>query len=196
VYFNLILVGALVPLLPTLTSLIHQSMFTPLKISVHYTRATATLPSIACIPGLTFSPGRPRIARTIDHAVQRALSIGVQHNTSDVARKGSKSEKVGRSYSGGSTRRERERDIATYGMKEGKKRSRMHGDVEMGEGMYTSRSGGGGGGGGEKEDIQDITGVVVAVCGPVELGKDVVDAVGSIDRERRNRVGGIEIHEE
>jgi len=48
----------------------------------------------------------------------------------------------------------------------------------------------------EKEDIQDITGVVVGVCGPVELARDVIDAVGSVDGDRRNRVGGIEVHEE
>jgi len=48
----------------------------------------------------------------------------------------------------------------------------------------------------EKEDIEDITGVVVGVCGPVELAKDVIDAVGDVDGDRRSRVGGIEVHEE
>jgi len=48
----------------------------------------------------------------------------------------------------------------------------------------------------EKEDIQVITGVVVGVCGPVELARDVIDAVGGVDGDRRSRVGGIEVHEE
>ena len=48
----------------------------------------------------------------------------------------------------------------------------------------------------EKEDIQDITGVVVGVCGPRELAKDVIDAAGGVDGDRRSRVGGIEVHEE
>ncbi|XP_006457473.1 hypothetical protein AGABI2DRAFT_123337 [Agaricus bisporus var. bisporus H97] len=183
--------GALVPLLPTLTSLIQQSIFTPLRISVHYTRATMTVPSFSHIPRFTFSPGRPRLPRIVDHAVQRALSVGVQYDNPQVHKSNSKSEKaghVGRSKSGSGSRRER--DIATYGMTEGKKGTgtgnRVHGgdDVEMGGGIR------------EKEDIQDITGVIVGVCGPVELGKDVMSAVASIDKERRNRVGGIEVHEE
>jgi hypothetical protein len=60
-------------------------------------------------------------------------------------------------------------------------------DVEMEEILSRRR---------EKEDIQEITGVFVGVCGPVELARDVVSAVGNMDGERRNRVGGIEIHEE
>ena len=48
----------------------------------------------------------------------------------------------------------------------------------------------------EKEDILDITGIVVGIYRPVELVGDVIDAVGGVDGDRRHRVGGIEVHEE
>lgn len=43
---------------------------------------------------------------------------------------------------------------------------------------------------------QESTGVAVGVCGPVGLGRDVARAVAKVDAVRRDRVGGIEIHEE
>ncbi|KXN80959.1 Ferric/cupric reductase transmembrane component 2 [Leucoagaricus sp. SymC.cos] len=127
--------SALTPLIPTFATLINQSIFTPLRISVHYTRASHTIPSVPSIPGLTFNPGRPRISKIVDYAVSKALSVGAHFDTPEI------------------------RHPTTL-------------------------------------DIQEITGVAVGVCGPAELAKDVVDAVGSVDSERRNRVGGIEVHEE
>lgn len=101
---------------------------------------------------------------------------------------GDKSEKgrVGRSQS----RRDRAGEshhvngLGHYGTREAKK---LQVDVEMEEAIEGRR---------EKEDIKEITGVIVGVCGPVELAKDVVNAVATVDGERRNRVGGIEVHEE
>ena len=48
----------------------------------------------------------------------------------------------------------------------------------------------------EKKDIPYITGVVVGICGPVELVGDVIDAVGGVDGDRRCHVSGIKVHEE
>lgn len=157
-------------------------MFTPLRISVHYTRATPTIPSVPSIPGLTLSPGRPRISKIIDHAVSKALSVGTRLDVSD-AQQGDRPEKgrVGRSHS---RRDQYTEKHGHHGSKEGRK---LQVDVEMEEVIHGSR---------EKEDIQDITGVIIGICGPAELGKDIVSAIGNVDGEKRNRVGGIEVHEE
>lgn len=120
----------------------------------------------------------------------KALSIGAHFDTHDVHRAGTLNEKsekgggrsgVGRSHS---SRRDRDQFNGHHEPKDSRK---LQGDVEMEE-VITGRR--------EKEDIHEITGVIVGVCGPVELARDVVNAVGSVDGERRNRVGGVEIHEE
>lgn len=46
------------------------------------------------------------------------------------------------------------------------------------------------------KDAERITGMLVGVCGPVELADDVVSTVGMVEPKRRDQVGGIEIHEE
>jgi len=78
------------PLIPVFTSLIQQSIYSPLRISIHYTRAaTAKLPftsahednphhPISLHPSLTLSPGRPRIGRALDAAIGKAVSLGGQ----------------------------------------------------------------------------------------------------------------------
>lgn len=177
--------------MPTLASLVNQSTFTPLRISVHYTRATPTSPSIPTIPGLTLTPGRPRVAKVIDHAISKALAIGTRFDF-DITQQpspGVKDEKgrsVGRSHS----RRTKESHHHHHhghhpsSPKEGRK---LEGDAEMEEAIGGRR---------EKEDVKNITGVIVAVCGPPDLARDVTNAAGKVDSEKRNRVGGIEVHEE
>ncbi len=88
--------------------------------------------------------------------------------------------RVGRSHS----HRTKESHLGHYPSKESRK---LEGDAEMEEVISGRR---------EKEDLNNITGVIVAICGPPELSMDVVNAAGKIDGERRNRVGGIEVHEE
>jgi ferric-chelate reductase len=41
-----------------------------------------------------------------------------------------------------------------------------------------------------------VSGVIVGVCGPVELGDEVSDAVRCVDVSRREAVGGLELYEE
>lgn len=41
-----------------------------------------------------------------------------------------------------------------------------------------------------------LRGMLVGVCGPVELGDAVADAVGMIEPPRRDQMGGVELHEE
>lgn len=71
--------ASLVPLLPLLTALTQESVFTPIRISVFYTRAPtgkSPLPDTMYVPGLTLAPGRPRIAKVLDAAICRAVSLG------------------------------------------------------------------------------------------------------------------------
>jgi len=68
--------ASLLPLIPLLTSMIQQSVFTPVRISVHYTRAPLGKIPFKSFPGLTLSPGRPRIAKVLDAAVSRAVCLG------------------------------------------------------------------------------------------------------------------------
>lgn len=69
--------SSLTPLLPKLTSLVQQSVYTPLHISVHYTRAADTLPSKEYLPpGISLTAGRPRIAKVLDAVIQRTVSYG------------------------------------------------------------------------------------------------------------------------
>ncbi|KAJ7815032.1 hypothetical protein B0H14DRAFT_3878485 [Mycena olivaceomarginata] len=46
------------------------------------------------------------------------------------------------------------------------------------------------------KDEERITGMLVAVCGPVGLAADVANAVSQIEPIRRDQVGGVEVHEE
>lgn len=60
--------------------MIQQSVFTPVRISVFYTRAAIGKfpfpPNFFPLPGLTLSPGRPRISNVIEAAISRAVSLG------------------------------------------------------------------------------------------------------------------------
>ncbi|KAF8664113.1 hypothetical protein AX16_000803 [Volvariella volvacea WC 439] len=120
--------AALIPLLPILTTMIEQSVFSPLRISVYYTRAPiGKFPFTSDFhhPGLTLAPGRPKFERIFETVINRAVSLG---------------------------------------------------------------SG--------RKDNEPITGVLVGVCGPLELADEVVASVGRVDPTRRDQVGGIEVHEE
>jgi len=106
-------------------TMIQQSIFTPVRISVHYTRAPLVKLPFRSHSGLSVNTGRPRIINVLDAAINRAVSLGA----------GAK-------------------------------------------------------------DSEPITGLLVVVCGPVGLGDEVANAVGSVEPTRRNQVGGIEMHEE
>ncbi|KAG1742968.1 hypothetical protein EDD22DRAFT_920424 [Suillus occidentalis] len=69
--------ASLTPLVPQLAALIQQSVYAPLKISVHYTRASDNPPGKDFLPpGLTLTAGRPKIARALDAVMSRAVSYG------------------------------------------------------------------------------------------------------------------------
>lgn len=115
--------AALVPMLPSFFAMIQQSVYTPIRISVFYTRAVVgkfPFPKDSFHPGLSLSPGRPKVGSMLEDAITRALAGG------------------------------------------------------RGDG----------------------SGMVVAVCGPTSLADDVAKQVSRIDPQRRDEIGGIEIHEE
>lgn len=69
--------ASLTPLVPQLAALIQQSIYAPLKISVHYTRASDNSPGKDFLPpGLTLTAGRPKIAKVLDAVMSRAVSYG------------------------------------------------------------------------------------------------------------------------
>ncbi|KAF8880563.1 hypothetical protein BD779DRAFT_1788575 [Infundibulicybe gibba] len=71
--------ASLAPLAPQFTALIQRSIFTPLKISVYYTRAPIgkfPFDSEFFHPGLTLAPGRPRVGKVLDAAISRAVVLG------------------------------------------------------------------------------------------------------------------------
>lgn len=57
--------------------MIESSAFTPVRISVHYTQALlGGKAPLVSHPGLTLSPGRPRIGKVLDTAISRAVTLG------------------------------------------------------------------------------------------------------------------------
>ncbi|KAF8811101.1 hypothetical protein BYT27DRAFT_7221556 [Phlegmacium glaucopus] len=72
--------ASLLSLLPNFTALIQESVFTPVRISVFYTRAPTGkfpfAPETFFQPGLTLAPGRPRFQRLLDTAITRAVGLG------------------------------------------------------------------------------------------------------------------------
>lgn len=60
--------------------MIQQSVFTPIRISVFYTRAPIGKfpfpPNFFPLQGLTLSPGRPRISNVLESAISRTVRIG------------------------------------------------------------------------------------------------------------------------
>jgi ferric-chelate reductase len=63
-----------------LTSLIEQSIYTPLRIRVFYTRAATGkfpfAPETYFHHRLTLAPGRPHLSKVLDDAVSRAVELG------------------------------------------------------------------------------------------------------------------------
>ncbi|KAG2004715.1 ferric reductase transmembrane component, variant 2 [Coprinopsis cinerea AmutBmut pab1-1] len=81
--------ASVAPLASLFTGLIQQSIYTPIRISVYYTRAISSkLPfstggkdasphlPIAFHPNFTLTPGRPKIGKALDSAIAKAVSLG------------------------------------------------------------------------------------------------------------------------
>ncbi|KAF5392171.1 hypothetical protein D9757_001604 [Collybiopsis confluens] len=72
--------ASLVPMLPLLTSLVQQSVFTPIRISIFYTRApTGKFPfseDFFRSTALTLSPGRPKVSKILEACISKAVALG------------------------------------------------------------------------------------------------------------------------
>ncbi|KIM41657.1 hypothetical protein M413DRAFT_409883 [Hebeloma cylindrosporum] len=94
-------IACLAPILPTLSMLVVQSVLTPLRINVFYTRApTAEKPAFftaatldpsssahhpAQFPlGLTVTPGKPRLLNFLEHAINHAVTLGHSNPNDEV----------------------------------------------------------------------------------------------------------------
>ena len=75
-----------IPVLPIFAELSSQSVLTPLKITIHYTKALTSIPpfipahadptsTLTLHPGVTLSPGRPKLAKCLDNAIARAAAL-------------------------------------------------------------------------------------------------------------------------
>ncbi len=71
--------AALVPLVPTFSAMIQQSVFTPVRISVFYTRAViGKFPFSKDFfhPRLSLSPGRPKISNMLEATISKTVTLG------------------------------------------------------------------------------------------------------------------------
>ena len=79
-FFPLYNTGSLAPLLPKLTSVIEQSIYTPLRIKVFYTRAATGKspfgPETYFHHNLTLAQGRPQLSKVFDNAVSCTVGLG------------------------------------------------------------------------------------------------------------------------
>ncbi|KAJ7578669.1 ferric reductase like transmembrane component-domain-containing protein [Mycena floridula] len=78
-----------IPLLPLFASIIHQSVFTPVKISVHYTRAVVgkfPVQDDFLPPQLTLTPGRPKMIKAIENAIENTMTLGLSSKDNDPAK--------------------------------------------------------------------------------------------------------------
>lgn len=71
----------MIPLAPQFTSIIQQSASIPINISVFYTRAKSTgtlrITKDYLVPGLSLTPGRPKIDKVLDSVISRAMGLGL-----------------------------------------------------------------------------------------------------------------------
>jgi ferric-chelate reductase len=76
--------ASLIALLPNLTSLLEQSIYTPLRVKVFYTRAATGKfpfgPDAFFHHRLTLAPGRPRFSKVLDDAVSLAVGLCARDN--------------------------------------------------------------------------------------------------------------------
>ena len=173
--------ACLVPILPTLSMLVQQSVFTPLRISIFYTRApTGKQPAFFAAASaspfaeseLGRSPSSPSHLPPPSAAAQ-AQSQRLSAQTLNL----SSSAQQPTYFPPGLT------------LAPGKPRllkfleQVINHTVNMGQSNHN-------------DEALSLTGVIVGVCGPVGLADDVAAAVSGVDPLRRDQIGGVELHEE
>jgi hypothetical protein len=173
--------SCLSPLLPTLSALVQQSAFTPLKICVFYTRAPtgkqpAFFAAASCSPfaasGSTLvrsgsSPSYPPSPHSASPYPQPWQPPPLPYSSAPTQTH----------FPPGLTLAPGKPRFAKFLEHAISRAVRLEQNKPEGEAL-------------------GLTGLVVGVCGPVGLVDDVAVAVSGVDSVRRDQVGGVEVHEE
>ncbi|KAF8960642.1 hypothetical protein BDZ97DRAFT_1922018 [Flammula alnicola] len=217
--------ACLAPLLPTLSSLLQQSVFTPLRISVFYTRApTGQQPAFFASSSAGPFSGLPPMSES-DASPQRPTRpppLNLKESPEGDLRspiKGSAGMTPAAVTFNFNVKFANEKE-STPPLNVGHKRSRTSGSIAQGhvrspssapapshfppglslapgrprlvkffeQAIQQAVS--------VRDEEMSLSGLTVGVCGPVGLADDVAKAVGSIDPGRRDQIGGVEVCEE
>jgi predicted ferric reductase len=206
--------ACLSPLLPTFSSLIHQSVNTSITISVFYTRApTGKQPAFFTRQaGDPFTGGADEIPRPVPSR-RSSWPCKPPRSASPAPDEGSQRHPSGSSALDSETKLQAQAPtndrfvtlapgrpcvlksltntldrVITLNHALRQSSSSSHYKNQEDQLNKTARN--------ESLKHPILAGVVVGVCGPVDLADDVVRAVGSLDPVKRDQVGGVEICEE
>ncbi|EIW75936.1 hypothetical protein CONPUDRAFT_85161 [Coniophora puteana RWD-64-598 SS2] len=186
--------SSLTPLIPQLTALVQQSIYTPLHIAVHYTRAASSLPAEPDHPEPINTPARSRKGSKVG----LALGLGTRTRSRSRTRTGSRPSPTGTapppitrdgSGSKSSSSSSPKKDFLPPGLSLSAGRPRLGRTLDAAIQRTTAYASG-------VKGALDITGVVVGVCGPVGMADEAARVIGAVDPSRRWAVGGVEMHEE
>jgi len=175
--------ACLAPLLPTLSMLVQQSVFTPLKISVFYTRAPtgkqpAFFAAASCSPFVASGSALMRSGSSPSYPPPfSSHSVSTQPQPWQPPPSSSAHQQA--HLPPGLTLAPGKPNLLKF------LEHTISRAVRPSIG-HTKRKG----------QLLDLTGLVVGVCGPVGLVDDVAAAVSGMDPVKRDQVGGVEIHEE
>ncbi|KIM43579.1 hypothetical protein M413DRAFT_25919 [Hebeloma cylindrosporum] len=171
--------ACLAPVLPMLSMLVQQSVFTPLRISVFYTRAPtgkqpAFFAAASASPFADSPPSPPHPASRSGSASQsqyQRLSAQISNLSSSAHQP--------THFPPGLTLAPGKPTLLKF------IEHAINHAINMGNSNPK-----------DVDEALNLTGVIVGVCGPVGLADDVAAAVSGVDPLRRDQVGGVELHEE
>jgi ferric-chelate reductase len=179
--------ACLAPVLPTLSMLVQQSVFTPLRISVFYTRAptgkqpaffaeaSASPFAVSALGESLSSPPYPppcsaaAQSQALRQSISQALCVKPLNPSSPTHQ--SIYFPPGLTLAPGKPRLVKFLEHA------------ITSTVTLGHSN-------------PKDEALNLTGLIVGVCGPVGMVDEVAAAVSGLDPLRRDQVGGVELHEE
>ncbi len=207
--------AAIIPLLPQLSSMMQQSIYTPIRISVFYTRVRAgkqpafidasSARTFGCRPAalnLRETPTQHSDNTTAVHAsvkrkdIARRVGRYARHRNAAIQR-GQLHSREPEAYPR-DVPQQRRVEAATLppGLTFAPGRPNLVNIIEnvLDKALLLGQSAHRGARAGDAPPR--MTGLLVGVCGPLAMADDVSSAVGMIDAVRRDQVGGIELVEE
>jgi hypothetical protein len=175
--------ACLAPLLPTLSTLVQQSAFTPLKVSVFYTRApTGKQPAFFAAASASPFAGSALVRSGSSPSHPPPPPPPPPHSASAQPQPWQPPPLP-------SSAHQQAHFPPGLTLAPGKPRLLKFLEHAISRAVRLGHSN-------AKDDALSLSGVVVGVCGPVGLADDVAAAVSGVDPVRRDQVGGIELHEE